>query len=363
MIFLGLPELNWTLKKSVSTVVSRTASGILALIVRDSKAGGVYTIYRESDIPSSLGVANTSYVKRAMIGYLSAPSLIYLSVIGAADDIASGFRALAQYSYDYIAGPPEITPEDAAALGTLVKSARKLRYIGKVVLPDVDGDNEGVINFSASGIKSGSATFTGAQYASRIAGVLAGTPITGSATEAPLPEVTDVDAVENPGAAIDAGKLILLNDGRQVKVSRAVTSKHTMAAADPDLLKKIKCVAAIDLIRYYAMVLIEDTYRGKVTNNYDNKCILITALQDFLRGLEGTVLETGSASCALSAAKTREYLLGLATAAGNSTEANRIKRLTDTEIVKEPTDSHVFIGMSGRIVDAMEDFDVSLETV
>ena len=360
---MGLPELNWTLKKSVTTVASRTTSGILAVILRDAKAAGTYPVYRESDIPAELGAANASYIKRAMIGYLSAPAMIYLAVIGTTDNIADGFKALAQYSYDYLVGPPDVTPEDAGTLAAQVKAMRKMRYIGKAVLPDTDGDNEGIINFSASGIKSGSGTFTGGQYASRIAGVLAGTPITGSATDAPLPEVTDVDTQSDPDAAINSGKLILINDGRQVKISRAVTSKHTLGATDPELLKKIKCVAAVDLIRYYAMVLIEDTYRGKVPNDYDHKCILITALQDYLRSLEGTVLERSTSSCTLNAAKTREYLVGLATAAGDTAEVNRLKALTDEAIIKEPTDSRVFISLGGRITDAMEDFDVTLETL
>lgn len=109
--------------------------------------------------------------------------------------------------------------------------------MGKVILPNVAADDEGVINFVSSGIKVGEGTFTAAQYAGRIAGVLAGTPAYCSATYAALPEVTGVDTLADPDSAVDAGKLFLIDDGRQVKLSRAVTSKTTLAEDDPDMLE------------------------------------------------------------------------------------------------------------------------------
>ena len=59
---------------------------------------------------------------------------------------------------------------------------------------------------------------------------------------------------------MDAGKLILVDDGRKIKLGRAVTSKTKLAATDPEMLKKIKLVAAVDLIRYYAITTVEDEY-------------------------------------------------------------------------------------------------------
>ena len=67
------------------------------------------------------------------------------------------------------------------------------------------------------------------------------------------------------------------------KLSRAVTSKTTLSATEPEALKKIKMTAAIDLIRYYAMTAVEDEYLGKCANSYDNKCILLTAVRDYLK--------------------------------------------------------------------------------
>lgn len=359
---MGLPELSFSLKKAAATAAMRISNGIVALILRDAKANGVYTIRRESDIPAELGAANAAAIKRAMEGYINRPSAAYVSVIGPEDEISAGFQALAAYSYDYLAGPLDITSEEASALAALVKAQRKKRFVGKAVLPDTAADDVGIVNFTASDIKTGQDTFSAAQYASRIAGVLAGTPADCSATYAALPEVTGAAAVENPDAAVDAGKLILIDDGRHVKLGRAVTSKATLKEGEPELLKKIKMVAAVDLIRYYAITTVEDEYLGKCANSYDNKCILLTAFRDFFDALEGqSVLQSGSSGVELDAEATRNYLLEQANSAGDTGEVNRVKALSDEELRKEDTGSHVFLNLYGRVLDAMEDFHITLE--
>ena len=356
---MGLPELTFSLKKAAETAAARMSAGVVALILRDEQGQGVYTVRRESDIPTELGTANTAYIRRAMAGYIQTPGAVYLSVIDGEADIADGFKALGAFNYDYLAGPADITAADASALAELVKERRRGRYTGKAVLPGTAANSEGVVNFAASGLKAGSETYTAAQYASRIAGILAGTPADCSATYAPLPELTGVDAMEKPDEAVDAGKLILLDDGRHVKLGRAVTSKTTLTGGEPELLKKIKMVAAVDLIRYYAMTTVEDEYLGKCANSYDNKCVLLSAFADFFATLEARgVLRSGSGGAELDAEAIRAYLLDQEPGAE---ETERIKALSNTELRKEDTGSVVFLRLYGRVMDAMEDFHITLE--
>lgn len=357
---MGLPTITFSLQKAAQRAAARISSGRVALILRDEKAKGLHTVYQQGDIPAELSQANKDAVIRALIGYITKPELIYLSVIGTADEIEAGFAALSAYSYDYLAGPVDISAEDAQALVDLVKAQRKLRYTGKVVLPNVAADHEGVINFVADGIVAGGATYDAAAYCSRIAGILAGTPAECSATYATLNEVTDVVAVSSPDAAVDAGKLFLINDGRRVKLSRAVTSKVTLGESEPEQLRKIKLVATVDLIRYHAISTVEDEYLGKCANTYDNKCILLLALGDYLKVLERSdVLQAGSTGAELDAAATRKYLIQAA--GGDTARVDAIKAMSDEQVVKEDTGSKVFIRMFGKGLDAMEDFDLVLE--
>ena len=43
-----------------------------------------------------------------------------------------------------------------------------------------------------------------------------------------------------------------------------MTSKTKLAATDPEMLKKIKLVAAVDLIRYYAITTVELSYEDAI---------------------------------------------------------------------------------------------------
>lgn len=358
---MGLPQLTFTLKKAAETVSTRISRGAVALILRDSEANGVHVVCQESDIPAALGANNIAYIKRALTGYINRPSAVYVSVVDTGGTIATGFDALAAYTYDYIAGPPNISAEEATALANLVKERRKLRYIGKAVLPNTAADHEGVINFVSEGITAGGGTaLSAAAFCSRIAGLLAGTPAQCSATYAQLGEVTGVTATENPDTTVDAGKLFLIDDGRVRKLSRAVTSKVTLADSEPEALKKIKMAAAIDLIRYYAVSSVEDDYFGKCANTYDDKCVLLLAMQEYLKSLEDAkVLESGSSGAVLDADATREYLI--AAAGDDTTEAERVKKLNDNEVIKENTGSKVFLKLYGNIMDAMEDFAIVFE--
>ena len=107
--------------------------------------------------------------------------------------------------FDYLAIPTVETDGKTEDVATWVKSMRsnKKKKI-KAVLPNVAADNEGIINFTTPEMvktvtvtqKDGSRAvkdiiYTAEQYCSRIAGLIAGTPITISCTYAPLPELSD----------------------------------------------------------------------------------------------------------------------------------------------------------------------------
>ena len=62
----------------------------------------------------------------------------------------------------------------------------------KAVLPNIAADHEGIINFTTGDIVVGDKTYTAGQYCSRIAGILAGTPLNVSSTYFVLSEVDDV---------------------------------------------------------------------------------------------------------------------------------------------------------------------------
>lgn len=351
MADLGMPTLTITIKKAAETVATRLKNGVAAVIVRDAGVtAGLYVLGAEEDLPTGLGAAVEAYVRRAFLGGENRPQKVLLVVIGAEDDLVTkGCAALATSDFDYLAAPSDVEEAEMTALVTWLDGVREKYCIGKAVLPDHAADNMAVIDFSASGIVSGGETFTGADYCSRIAGLLAGTDISDSATSAPLEEVTAVDEVADYDAAVAAGKLILYHDGRKVRLGRAVNSLTTVPQDQSEALKKIKIVEAVDLIRQQSKVIIDEQFRGK-GNSYDTKQLIISTLYEFLVQLEKeTVIQTGTSYVELNLQKQRAWL---------KDQGVDVADMTDEEILQADTGSKVFVRMGGNILDGMEDFDL-----
>lgn len=354
---IGVPKLTIAFEKAAELVTLRLKNGVVALIIRDSGVtAGLYPLGIEEDIPAGLGTTNVEYVQRAFTGWTNRPRQVLLAVIGPATGegdtegtpITAGADLLAASDFDYLAAPPDVTQAELKSIQSWLAQARKGYCIGKLVAADFAADDMAVINFCASGIRVGETTYTGAQYCSRIAGILAGTPISGSATYAQLSEVTGVDAIEDPDGAVDAGKLILLHDGRKAKLARGINSLQTISDDIPEDLRKIKIVEAVDLIRAQSRLVIEDSYIGQMPNSYDNKLLLVTQLQSFLSQLEGEgILARNSSWVELDLDKQRSWL---------KEQGVAVEDMTDIEVLQEDTGSWVFICMGGQVLDAMEDF-------
>ena len=360
---MGLPELHFSYQTAAQTAIARAKQGIVALLLQDAGVtAGVYTVSHEADIPAELGADNATYIKRAMVGSTNRPQKLYLSVVGAEGTVEDALGQLTPRTYDYVAGFPDADETDAQALAAGVIARRKKNYIGKAVVPSYAANDVGVINFVATNIATSAGTFGGvtlpadtcttAEYCSRIAGLLAGTPGEGSATGAALDEVMAITELEDDAldTAIDGGQLALYHDGRKVRIARAVNS-YAPSGDTTTILRKIKAIEVIDLIHYYAVTTADDQYRGKCANTYDNKCLLVAALQDYLTSLEPDLLETGTGTAEIDLEATRAWL---------KEQGVDVTDLSDEEIRKHDTGSYVFIALYGRIVDAMEDFTINL---
>ena len=237
----------------------------------------------------------------------------------------------------------------------------------KAVLPNADtADCEGVIDWTSSLYRvetiNGESTtqeYTPEQCTPRIAGLLAGTDLTISATYAPLTDYDDTSRLnkEERNAAVGAGKLIAIWDGEKVKLDRAVTSFVTTTGTKGDSFKKIKLVECMDMIKTDIRSTIQDSYIGKYANSYDNKCLLITAINGYFKTLvaEG-IIESGSAEIDIAAQRTYLETIGKNVTVNGSTK--KPADLSDDEVKVANTGSHVFLRATVTLIDAIEDVDM-----
>ena len=353
---MGLPNINIVFKSQAVTAVRRSEKGVVALIVKDSKSNGAHALTSAAQVPTTLGKGNQEYIQRAFTGYVNPPRKVIAYVLpAAAESLTEALDYLGTQVFDYLAGPPDVTEAECGAIVDWVKGRRlNDKAVCKAVLPHTAADSEAVVNMTTDGIQVGTNTYTAGQYCSRIAGLIAGTPMTISCTYAALPEVTDVERMtrEEMDAAIDRGEFILFHDGEKVKVGRGVNSLQTTTQDKGEAWKKIKLVEAMDMIQADIRMTAQDAYIGKYANSYDNKCLLITAVKGYLTGLEQSgILQSETSRVGIDLEAQEGYLQSIGVDTG---------AMGEQEIKEANTGDKVFLSAAIQILDAIEDIDLKI---
>ena len=194
------------------------------------------------------------------------------------------------------------------------------------------------------------ASLSAAAYCGRIAGLIAGTPMSQSVTYAVLPEVEDIHRMTpvEMDTAVGAGKLILYHDGEKVKLGRGVNSLTT-AEGKGDVWKKIKIVETLDMIAQDIRLTIQDKYIGKVSNSYDNKLQLVTAIKTYLQALARDGLIEADFTVDIDLDSQRTWL---------ESQGTPTVDMSDQQVRQANTGSQVFLALTVKPVDAMEDVRV-----
>ncbi len=361
------PSISITFVEKAASLIERGSRGIVMLVLRDASitTPATYTIRDVSDIPTGLSTANTTYISDCLTGYSKAPLKVLLYIMPSSGDTAQLYTNMLKYlqteTFQWLAIPTVATDKKTTDIISWIKSQRQNDIMIKAVLPSADNaDCEGVINWSSTLYRDDTA-YTPEQGTPRIAGLLAGTDTTISATYAPLKDFDDVSRLtkDERNTAVGAGKLIAIWDGEKVKLDRAVTSFTTTTGTKGDSFKKIKLVEDMDMIKSDIQTTIQDSYIGKYANSYDNKCLLITAINSYFKTLvsEG-VIESGSAEIDISAQ--RNYLIGIGKDVTVDGESKKPEDLTDDEVKVASTGSHVFLRATVTLLDAIEDVDLEI---
>lgn len=350
---MGLPNIIIEFNQKASTAIKRGERGVVAvMVIEEVDAVSVTRIEDILEVPTDLTAENKEYVERVFLG--GKGPVKYVQLIKT-DSVANGLEKLETIKFDYLAAPPAITSEEATTVATYIKTMRDSKGMKvKAVLPNTAADHEGIINFVTSDIVVGDKTYTAAEYCSRIAGILAGTPLNVSSTYFILSEVDDVPKFTKSemDAKIDAGELVLYHDGEKVKIAREVNSLQDENGLKGDIYKSIKAVDTMDLIYNDIHSTCEDVYIGKYPNNYDNKCLLIVAIKTYLEALRDDEILDNDIEVGVDVTAQRNWLRD------NGVD---VSEMNEQEIKEANTKSHVFIKGSYHILYAIEDIAVQFE--
>lgn len=364
---IGLPYLKIKFVEQGIARIKRSDRGIVALVLQETKLKGVYNIYTAGDIPEGLTEKNREQVELALMGYVRTPRKVILSIEQKEslesqkfDVTSEAFKQLETVRFDYLA-VPFADAVDSGKIETWIKGLndnrdKRCKFVGA----NVKGDNKKIINFTMPMVKTLEKEYKAQEYTSRIAGLIAGTPMQISPTYAPLPELVDCTyyTQEELATRIGNGELVLINDGEKIKVARGVNSLTTVNQIEGESFRKIKVVDIMDAMADDIQNAAQDSYLGKYANSYDNKVLLMSAILGYMEVLERDgLIEKGTSHVEIDIEAQKAFLKSI----GYQTIDKRtVEEMEEKEIKEANTKDKVFLKAYCKILDAIEEIDLEI---
>lgn len=375
---LKMPNVFISFKEKGITAIQRSERGIVAMVFPvDNPTDNVTQIYNIDDIPEMWSDYKKEQVELALKGYQTSPRKVIVmecqgevtstvpkvggetgetekKIVDA--DFTKILKKLEKTYFNWLV-IPGIKDKYVDKIATWIKGMRTTKDT-KVcaVLPNCNADNEGIVNFTNTLIRTKSKTFSTADYCSRIAGIICGTPATISCTYAPLPELTEVEQYtdEEMDAKIGRGELFVFFDGEKHKIARGINSFVTTMQGKGDDFKKIKLIDLMDMIHYDIKKTSHDSYIGKYANSYDNRCLLITAINGYLHTLETEgLLERGQNNCYIDIEAVKNWR----ESNGKNTR-DELENMSEQQIKELNIHDNAFLGCSLSMLDALENIKI-----
>lgn len=352
---MGLPQIKIEFTSKANTAIQRSEQGVAMLLLDDttSSVSATFTEYKIfDDVKATDWTAeNLDLIEKTFLG---SPNKVIIMRKVAEKAIEEQLALMKNKRFDYLA-VPDATAEETPKIAKWIKSMRdgEGQKTMKAVLANHAADYEGVINFTTGKIKVGEKEYTTAQYTPRIAGILSGIPFTESSTYFVLDEVTEIEEKEDANGAIDAGELILVNDGEKIKIGRGVNSLTTLNAGKNKEWKKIKIIEIFDLIKDDIRDTFNDKYIGKVPNIYDNQLLFIVEVNNYLQALaDEQILD--------SRATNKAWIDIEALRKAWKDDGSPYADLEDDKLKEMSYGSTVFLAGSIKAVDAVEDLQFKI---
>lgn len=351
---IGLPNISIAFKEIASTAITRGNTGIVAMILKDTKSIGYHEIQGSYDIPYELSDENKKFINLTLLGNVTSPAKVKIFTLNDSQgtQIALDFFETEEFNYLVM---PKATTEDTTLIKTFIEKMRnEVKFKVKAVLTNEDADNEGIVNSTMSNVTMKEGLIPNDVFTCVIAGLIAGTPLSQSITYAVPRNVIDIptQTKQQAEARVNNGELILIKEAGKIRVARGVNSLVTTTTEKGELFQKIKLVDTMDLIHNDIRKTCVDRYIGKVANNYDNKCVLITAIKGYLDELAKDQLIEKDFEVDIDMDVQRRYLKELGV---------DISNMKDQEIKEANTRDKVFLKANIKLVDAME--SIALEII
>jgi len=158
--------------------------------------------------------------------------------------------------------------------------------VAKAIARSASLNHEGIVNVG-TGAKLAGVSYSSAETAAYVAGLIAGQGLNQSATYAPTPfeDVTRRWTRSEQEQAVRGGVFLLVHDGRLVKALRGINSLVTLREGRNNAWKKIRTIRVMDSVNADLQRTAEDAYIGKVNNTEEGRLALISACMQYMQSL------------------------------------------------------------------------------
>lgn len=214
------------------------------------------------------------------------------------------------------------------------------------------------INFSTAGsnvtITIVDNQLTTTDYTARLAGLLAGLPLTRSSTYVKLSEISSITESSTPDDDIKAGKFIIIYDGTNYKIGRGVNSFTSITSEKGETFAKIKIIEAMDQIKDDIRTTFSDYYIGLYPNDYEGKKDFIAAVNVYFDTLvrERVLDNSGTNRADIDTTANQTYMIS---------QGEDITDFTVQQVREYNTGDNVYLSADVKILDAMEDLTFAIK--
>lgn len=283
---MGLPQIEIIFKQKAVTAVKRSALGIVGLIVKEVSKQWTRKEYKNVSNISSEDYSdeNFEFIKDAFLGTPN-KVIVYNLKDSTLQEI---LKIVGSERINWVGLAYDGSDGDTALLVSWIKSQRKTGKTYKAVVFNATNPNEkGVVNLINENVifVDKRKEKPGWAYVPSLLGILAGLPITRSATTFLCSNLKDVTLIEDYNSTIDNGGLCLIKEAGDIRIARACTSLKDITQDETEDMRDIIIIESMDLMRDD----IHSTFKawiGKYKNKYDNQVLFFSAINAYFKQLE-----------------------------------------------------------------------------
>lgn len=363
---MGIAELKISFNEEKRKALEGASTGVVMMILKESSLSGIKEYGSFEDVKEKYTKENLKYIQDAFIGNVQdirvgnvleeryyTPNKVIVYALASSDNLDNALKIIKNFEFNYMCMPDATDEVENPKLVEFIKTNNDDGFDANLLIVTKKSSNSSdIIEFESEDIE-GSKTLKSKDLLPFLCGACAGTPLTQSVTYCNVPFVDNIPKRTNEevSSSIDKGKLVLIKKAGKVKIARGITSLTEPPRGVGNSFKKIKLVRTYKFINNAIKKSISNYYVGKVSNNYDNKCLLISEIQNYLSELAGEGIIERDFSVGIDIEANKNYMkeIGMDTS-----------RFTAQQIKEANTGSKVFLAITLRGVDAMEDFYINI---